>query len=620
MSTVAGQRAPASAGATSAPHLSQRSEVRAIVLIAVAAAGILATIVTAWAVTNSPILVDPTRVAIWRTLFVSVYVAVGAYTWWRRPRSPLGPVVAGAGFLYSVTSLNASGASLAYTIGMVTWAGYIVYVGYLYLCFPRGRLESTLERRFILAFVLSTAVVWGLILALSPTLPAGGDFTNCGTSCPDNALQIVTGHADIAKAATSASDIVFTIGALGVAMLVYNKARSPSRLRRRALAPLTIAVLVGVVEFVLGLFLRPVFPGTIETLKVINGLAGVAVPVAIFAGQVRGDLFAAVSLGQIVVREGGRSLTPAAVQTMIGEALGDPTLRLAIWAPERAGYVDVDGAPLELPLDTDVRGVTRVTRDDRPVAALIHDWSLDTDSDVVQGLAASSLMLLENSALVDELRASRSRLIETADRERHRLEQDLHDGAQQRLIALGVRVQLAQDGTQDRNLAAQIEAIGVEVNVALEELRTLAHGIYPSLLRDCGLADALRAVAMRGPIDIRVVDEGIGRCPAPIENVIYFCSLEAIQNAIKHAGSDARVIVTLGRDQGGVHFTIADDGLGMDTRGGSDGAGLTGMRDRIGAVGGDLKIMSSPGRGMSVQGMIPDVGSEAALAASEAER
>ena len=523
------------------------------------------------------------------------------------PQSPLGPVVVAAGFLYSVTSLNASEAPLAYTIGMVTWAGYIVYVGYLYLCFPRGRLESTLERGFMLAFLLSTAVVWGLILALSPTLPAGGDFTNCGTGCPQNALQIVSGHTDIVKALGSASDIVFTIGGLGVAMLVYNKARSPSRLRRRALAPLTIAVLVGIVEFVLGLFLRPAFPGTIETLKVINGLAGVAVPVAIFAGQVRGDLFAAVSLGQIVVREGGRSLTPAAVQTMIGEALGDPTLRLAIWAPERGGYVDVRGAPLELPLDTDVRGVTEVTRDERPVAALIHDWSLDTDSDVVQGLAASSLMLLENSGLVDELRASRSRLIETADRERRRLEQDLHDGAQQRLMALGVRVQLAQDGTHDRNLAAQLEAIGVEVNVALEELRTLAHGIYPSVLRDYGLADALRAVAMRGPIAIRVADEGIGRCPAPIENVIYFCSLEAIQNAIKHAGSDAKVVVTLGRDQGGVHFTIADDGLGMDTRDGSDGVGLTGMRDRIGAVGGVLKIMSSPGRGMSVQGMIPDV-------------
>ena len=602
-----------------ASEVSRRSESRAVVLTAVAVAGTLATSVTAWAVANSPILADSAVDAIWRSLFVSTYVAVGAYTWWRRPASPLGPLVAGAGFLYSVTSLNASREPLAYTIGMVVWAIYIVYVGYLYLCFPRGHLESTLERGFMLAFVLSAVVVWGLILALSPTLPAGGDFTNCGTACPPNALQIVSGHADTGAALLTAADIVFTIAALGVAMLVFNKARSPSHLRRRALAPLTIAVLAGVIEFVVGLFLRPAFPGTVETLKVINGLAGVAVPVAIFAGQVRGDLFAAVSLGQIVVREGGKSLTPAAVQRLIGEALGDSTLRLALWAPERAQYVDVGGAPLELPRDPGVRGVTEVTRHERPVAALIHDPSLDTDSDVVQGLAASSLMLLENRRLVDELRASRSRLVETADRERRRLEQDLHDGAQQRLVMIKMKLQLAQAETHERNLAARLEAIGVEAETAVEELRTVAHGIYPPLLRDRGLADALRDVAVRGPIAIRVADEGIGRCPALIETAIYYCSLEAIQNAVKHAGSDAHVTVTLGRDAEGVHFTVADDGLGMDTRGRSDGAGLTGMRDRIGAVGGELQVVSSPGRGTSVRGTIPDVGAGDALRASEAE-
>ena len=254
------------------------------------------------------------------------------------------------------------------------------------------------------------------------------------------------------------------------------------------------------------------------------------------------------------------------------------------------------------------------------MAALIHDPSLDTDSDVVRGLAASSLTLLENTHLVEELRASRSRLVDTADRERRRLEQDLHDGAQQRLVTIQINLRLARDETHERNLAARLEAIGVEAEAAVEELRTLAHGIYPPLLRDRGLADALRDVAMRGPIAIRVTDEGIGRCPAPIETAIYFCSLEAIQNAIKHAGSHARVSVTLGRDQGGVHFTVADDGLGMDTRGGSDGVGLMGMRDRIGAVGGELEIISSPGRGTTVRAMVPDVDSESAPPASEAER
>ena len=157
-------------------QVSRRDESRAVVLIAVAVAGTLATIVTAWAVANSPILVDRAADVIWRSLFVSAYVAVGAYTWWRRPQSPLGPVVAGAGFLYSVTSLNASGVPLAYTIGMVAWAGYIVYVGYLYLCFPRGRLESALERGFILAFALSTVVVWGLILLAVSDASGGRRF------------------------------------------------------------------------------------------------------------------------------------------------------------------------------------------------------------------------------------------------------------------------------------------------------------------------------------------------------------------------------------------------------------------------------------------------------------
>ena len=305
---------------------------------------------------------------------------------------------------------------------------------------------------------------------------------------------------------------------------------------------------------------------------------------------------------------------------MIADALGDPTLRLALWAPERAGYIDVGGAPLELPRDTGVRGVTEVTRHERPVAALIHDPSLDTDSDVVRGLAASSLTLLENTHLVEELRASRSRLVDTADRERRRLEQDLHDGAQQRLVTIQINLRLARDETHERNLAARLEAIGVEAEAAVEELRTLAHGIYPPLLRDRGLADALRDVAVSGPIAIRVTDDGIGRCPAPIETAIYFCSLEAIQNAIKHAGSHARVSVTLGRDQGGVHFTVADDGLGMrhprwERRRGVDGHARP-HRRRWRRAGDHL--LARPRHDRAGDG--PDVDSEAALAASEAER
>ena len=138
------------------------------------------------------------------------------------------------------------------------------------------------------------------------------------------------------------------------------------------------------------------------------------VPLAMLAGQVRGQVFAAMTLGRLAARAGGAQLTPEAVRDAIRDALGDSSATLALWAPERAGYVDVDGAPLELPRETPDHALTRITRDDRPVATVIHDPALDLGSDVVEALAATSLMLLENADLVEELRASRSRIYQIA--------------------------------------------------------------------------------------------------------------------------------------------------------------------------------------------------------------
>ncbi len=598
----------------------RRADTRAVVLVAVGVAGIVATAVTAWAVANSPILVDRPPDAIWGSLFVATYVAAGEYTWWRRPESRLGPIVAGAGFLYAATSLNASGVPLLYTLGMVAWAVYLVFAVYMFLCFPRGRLESQLERRFMLAFVLSMAVVWALILSLSPTVPAGNDFTNCGTNCPHNALQIVSGHPDLGTALVTTSDILASVAAIGVAMLFFYKTRSSSYLRRRAMTPLLIVLLIDVVEFVVSLFLAAAFPATRETLKLVNGLVTVGVPVAIFAGQVRGDMSAAVSLGRVVVGAAGKVLNAAAVEKMIGGALGDSTLTLGLWAPERHSYVDTSGEPLELPRDSLARGVTKITRDARPAAVLIHDPTLDTDSDVVEGLAASSLLLLENARLVQELRRSHLRMVETADRERRRLERNLHDGAQQRLIGLQIKLRLAQEEVEDERLGAQLEGIGVEAAEAVDELRTLAHGIYPRVLRTAGLVRALHALAIRAPVPISFSDEGFGRCSPSVEAAIYFCCVEALQNAIKHAGSNVRVTVTVGRHDDRVDFAVGDDGVGMDRSAHGDGDGLIGMRDRIGAVGGELEIDSSPGQGTTVRGTIPQSLSEAQAARDEDPR
>jgi len=576
---------------------------RAFPLIAIGVAGAVATALTAWAVARSPILVDPNSLAIWRSLVVASWVGVGLYTWWRRPGSRLGPLFVGNGFLYAATSFNASGASLVYTFGMVMWAVYVVYTAYVLLSYPRGRLESGLQRTFIRAYALSTAVLTGLTLALSPTFAGAGSFNDCGTRCPANPLAV--GGVEIGRALNLASSVVFTIALIGLTMLLLDKARTAGPVMRRAVTPVAAVFAAIVVWFVISLYVLPAYPGTRAAVTVVNGVLGLAGPLAMLLGQVWGDRFAAISLGQIAVRARDRPLTPSAVQDVLADALGDSTVTLALWDGV-SGYVDVDGEPVELPVEPQARGVTLLSWDSRPVAALIHDPMLDTDSALVEGLAASSLMMLENARLVAELHASRTRIVETAEQERRRLERDLHDGAQQRLMAIRIRLGLVAESIDDPELTAKIDSISAQAEETIEELRALAHGIYPPTLQDFGLVSALRSFAMTTPTPaMEFVDEGIGRCSPTVEAAIYFCATEAVQNATKHAGSHARVTITLGRDQQRAHFVVADDGVGMDNPWVADGDGLTSMRDRIGAVSGELEITSLPGHGTTVRGSVP---------------
>ena len=179
-------------------------------------------------------------------------------------------------------------------------------------------------------------------------------------------------------------------------------------------------------------------------------------------------------------------------------------------------------------------------------------------------------------------------------------------------MAIQVKLAMAAEGADEDGLATQLEAIRLDVADAVEELRTLSHGIYPSVLLERGVGDALRSVAMTAPLGINVADDGLGRCPASVETAIYFCALEAIQNTIKHAGPGARVSVVLRRRVGGVEFAVSDDGVGIAHGKHSDGAGLVSMEDRIGAVGGELEIDSTPGRGTTIRGTVPDGGGRSA--------
>jgi signal transduction histidine kinase len=212
-------------------------------------------------------------------------------------------------------------------------------------------------------------------------------------------------------------------------------------------------------------------------------------------------------------------------------------------------------------------------------------------------------LMAANARLDAALQQSRRELAEV----RRKVGQDLHDGAQQGLIAIQIMAAVARERAGDAELAAAIESIGSTAAKTADDLRELSHGIYPVALTDGGLGEALRGVVWTSPMAIRVVDAGIGRCPEAVETAIYFCSLEAIQNAIKHAGADAHVTVTMAREPGGVRFEVADDGVGMRLPVRGDGIGLRCMRDRIEAVGGRLEIISAQGMGTRVRGRVPDL-------------
>jgi signal transduction histidine kinase len=233
----------------------------------------------------------------------------------------------------------------------------------------------------------------------------------------------------------------------------------------------------------------------------------------------------------------------------------------------------------------------------RQVGLALHNARLDT---------ALQTTLDELRKQAEELRKSRARIVASADAERRRVERDLHDGAQQHLVALAVNLRLTKELLADdpETAGAMIDELAEEVKATIQELRDLAHGIYPPLLADSGLAEALRAAGRRSPLPVSVSAAGIERYGLDVETAVYFCCLEALQNAAKHAAG-AAVDVRLWEESGGLLFSVSDDGPGFDPALARGGHGYTNMADRLGAIGGTVRWDSAPGRGTTISGSVP---------------
>jgi signal transduction histidine kinase len=390
-----------------------------------------------------------------------------------------------------------------------------------------------------------------------------------------------------------------------------------------ATKPLVIAVLVGVglvpvvlMAVLVGLGVQGVGSvGEVDyfgpwSLRLGTGLVllALALPAAVL-------VVATFDALHVVLSTVGRALlaprTPDSgpVREMLAESLGDRSVAIAYWLPDREAFVDEAGRPVELPQPGTGRAWTAVERDGRRVAAIVHDAALDTSSELVEAAAAASSLAIDNERLkadlrarVAELRVSRQRIVEAADDARRRIERDLHDGAQQQLLALALELRVLRSRVNGDDTVALVDGLAQRLDVALSELRELARGIHPALLTQSGLGPAIGSLVERSPAPAQAevsVDE---RLPAPIESAAYFVVAEALTNVARYAHA-TRADVEVRREGDELLVVVADDGIGGVEV--SAGSGLRGLQDRLAAVDGTLRIESPREAGTRVEARIP---------------
>ena len=311
----------------------------------------------------------------------------------------------------------------------------------------------------------------------------------------------------------------------------------------------------------------------------------------------------------------GRALlTPRAapsgpVRELLAESLGDRSVAIAYWLADREAFVDEAGRPVALPEPGSGRAWTAVEQDGRRVAAIVHDAALDTSPELVHAAAAASSLAIDNERLkadlrarVEDLRVSRLRIVEAADEARRRIERDLHDGAQQQLLALALELRVLRSSISDPEAGPLVDGLAVRLDAALRELRELARGIHPAILTRSGLEPAIAALAERAPIPVRVEMAVDGRLTPAVEAAAYFVVAEALTNVARYAQApEARVELRYEGDD--IVVLVADDGVG-----GADlnaGSGLRGLTDRLAVVDGVLVIDSPPGAGTRLEARIP---------------
>ena len=532
------------------------------------------------------------------------FLAGGLIALDRRPGNAIGPLMIAFGLVgyfgnwgnLNVPVLPLLGASIG------QWAGAPI-LAQIALSYPTGRLRTTFDRvvvGLIYAAAISICVV--ILLVFDPR------SAGC-TACAWEPAPFPSGPAYLA--ATTFYQRGGAVLALLFFLAVWLRFRRATPAERRDLAPLWVAVCVIALIYLMGAFSSPspLADPFAYLMWELQSVLQISLPVIFVSGLLSARL-ARSAVGDLVV-ELDRPLPPGELQASLRRTLRDRSLELLYAREGQDRWVNARGQPEPLPppgTGHQTRTVTVVERDGRPLAALIHDPALDQG--LVRAAAAAAGMAIENERLhaevraqLEEVRASRQRIVEAGDRERRRVERNLHDGAQQRLATLALSLAMIRDRDgADPAMAASLAQASAELRQAIDELRELARGIHPAILTEEGLPAAVESLADRSSLPVRVVADFDARLPEPVETAAYFVVSESLANVTKYAHA-SRAQVELSRCNGTLRVEVRDDGVG-----GADaarGSGLLGLADRVAAVRGSIRVETPPGGGTRVLAEIP---------------
>ncbi len=557
----------------------------------------------------------PVRFLVLDTAGALAFVLAGAIAWKRRPDVLAGPILVGCAVLWSLGSYSPTMLPVVTHLGFAFEGWYDVALALLVLALP-ARWPDPRGMRIVAVLAAAFGVrSIGRLLLQDPRLYPDA------VGVPPNPFAIAPDRVAFETIEVGAS-LAIAVACLIVAGIATGRLLAGSRATRRVLWPLLSAGVVAMVVATLDAAGTAVSTATGRPLVELSepwsevvAWAGFAARVLIPVGFLLGTLRTRIAAGPIVplAAEVGRLPSPARMEAALQAALGDPSVRLLRRDPADESWVDADGHRVPLPPEGPMRAVTRLESGGRPIAAIVHDPVLREDPSLIGAVTAVLRLGVQNERLeaevraqLDAVRASRVRLVGAAEEERRRLERDLHDGAQQRLVGVSLALQRARAAADDPTippaLRDELDRTAAELHGAIGELRELARGIHPAILEDEGLPTAVASLARRAGIPVELEIAVDGRLPRSVETTAYFAIAESLTNVARYARAGSARVSVVARDQR-LHIVIEDDGIG-----GADptrGTGLRGVADRIGALDGRFEMRSPTGGGTRISAEIP---------------